>query len=718
MTTLQGRWCSLILALAWTFWFFGSAVWQPDAHVFGGVGDGMKNYYTFAYHVRHDAHWMHFEGCNYPYGDHVTFTDGHPALSFLFGSLPWVQAHPVGFLNLFMIVGFTAGLLLLYQLLIVWGASPAFALAGAWIIHLGHPQLERLSGHLSLSAVWMIPLMLLLLALWRQHTHLKYIFCAALLHVFAWFLHPYLGLMMGGLMILFPLLASLFARTQLKGWWLSAGLGILIMGAYFFFVRWTDHHPDRPQGGGGFLDFVTTFKTLFGGMDGNLIGRLFGSFAPWPNGYEGKAYIGFVPMLGLVAAILWGARHMKKVVAVVQPWMPWIIIAICFVAFASAVPFIWGLEKWVSKVPFLEHFRCPGRFAWVFYYIVTCAAWLALYGIVKSQKKLGWVVLWTCPLIATADHVHRQQRVSASLLTTPNYFHTDYIPAEDIKPIQDILSQAAQTTAIWTVPQICYGSDFFTRYFDEEKVRHAYIVSFHTGKPLLGTFNPRASYTESRWAMQLTAPNVFAKDMWADWKPTDRFYLLKLDEPKFEGEQRLLAKCGSWITPEEEESELKSCLAAIDYSADRRVWNVLEPASDERGFLQITQSTYQPIAEWNTDTLSAPCWMHASAWMDYDTYTQGSVYWMVEEKQGDKNKLLDSLYSHEASFQFGKKVWLSSTFKVQPDRAYMVLFRYGDKDRPYIHFSQFELQEVDSVGQDWMKYRSLWSRFKAIDLAD
>jgi hypothetical protein len=91
---------------------------------------------------------------------------------------------------------------------------------------------------------------------------------------------------------------------------------------------------------------------------------------------------------------------------------------------------------------------------------------------------------------------------------------------------------------------------------------------------------------------------------------------------------------------------------------------------------------------------------------------------MVEERQGDKNKLLDSLYSHEASFQFGKKVWLSSTFKVQPDKAYMVLFRYGDKDQPYIHFSQFELQEVDSVGQDWMKYRSLWSRFKAIDLAD
>ncbi len=41
-------------------------------------GDGMKNYYTYMYHVRYDTTYWGFEGMNHPFGENILFTDNQP----------------------------------------------------------------------------------------------------------------------------------------------------------------------------------------------------------------------------------------------------------------------------------------------------------------------------------------------------------------------------------------------------------------------------------------------------------------------------------------------------------------------------------------------------------------------------------------------------------------------------------------------------------------
>src|SRR3954462_14259386 len=46
-------------------------------------GDGAKNNFTYLY----QSQWGHgywFDGMNYPYGEHIVYTDGQPLLSVLF----------------------------------------------------------------------------------------------------------------------------------------------------------------------------------------------------------------------------------------------------------------------------------------------------------------------------------------------------------------------------------------------------------------------------------------------------------------------------------------------------------------------------------------------------------------------------------------------------------------------------------------------------------
>ena len=51
-------------------------------------GDGLKNYYTFAYHIKHGS-GIWFDGLLFPYGEHSSFTDNQPGLAV---PLAWIES--------------------------------------------------------------------------------------------------------------------------------------------------------------------------------------------------------------------------------------------------------------------------------------------------------------------------------------------------------------------------------------------------------------------------------------------------------------------------------------------------------------------------------------------------------------------------------------------------------------------------------------------------
>lgn len=708
MTQRQGLWCTVALALIWMVYFFGPVLCHPDDYMFGGAGDGAKNYYTFAYHVKHDASWLYFGGCNYPFGDHVTFTDGHPVLSLLFGWMPFVQEHPIGFLNVFMVLGLMATWLLLYLLLVRWGSSPLFAVAGAVVVFMGQPQLERLNGHLSLSAAWVIPLALLLVDAWRRDFSLKLLFAGFALQCFTWLLHPYLGIMVSGIMMVYPAVVACIDKK--KSWmpWISMLGSAAVMLGYLVFVKLTDQRLERPPGGKGFLDFITTFNSLFGGFHGNIIGQLFGEYHPWAGAGEGKAYLGFVPIVVLVFGIVAVWWNVRSVWGRRQQWLPWLVVAIVFLAFAAGVPFVWGLESWVDKVPYMEQFRSPGRFVWVFYFILTCGCLAWYYRAVQGKKLILAVSIIAMPIVAIWDHWPHQHNVR-SLTRTPNVFNPQFLMEADKSVLEEMQRSPKPPSAIWTIPQICYGSDIFTRYFDESKVMRAYVISFHSGIPILGTFNPRASLKDSRMVMQMTAPNVFRKEMWSYFESDACFYLLELDKPKFDGEERLVNRATPWLHLADEVREWNDAFQRVDSGSKSVIWTTAFPKSDEQGNLLMTEERYHVLASVKTDELTIPKHMQASVWLKALNGYQPNLLCAVDEidSSGDKREVA-RLVANEVSYRFGDRIWFNAFFTAQPNKEYVFYLDCSIEHKDDVQFSDVLVQEVDSIGMLTEKFASLW----------
>ncbi len=127
---------------------------SPDSYMFGADGDAVKNYFTYAWHVRYDKDWIHFGGTNYPYGDHVCYTDGHPIVSLILQPFDWAKHYPVGTLNMLMLLSQLIGIGVVYLLLSELGIKRYIAGLGALSMVWLQPTMFRMLGHFSLSHVW------------------------------------------------------------------------------------------------------------------------------------------------------------------------------------------------------------------------------------------------------------------------------------------------------------------------------------------------------------------------------------------------------------------------------------------------------------------------------------------------------------------------------------------------------------------------------------
>src|SRR5437868_5534070 len=79
--------------------YFPQVLLHPNQVMSNNQEDALKNYYTFVYHTTHDKEMLKFEGMNYPFGEHVVYTDCQPVLSFILRLLPFTHPYLVGILH-------------------------------------------------------------------------------------------------------------------------------------------------------------------------------------------------------------------------------------------------------------------------------------------------------------------------------------------------------------------------------------------------------------------------------------------------------------------------------------------------------------------------------------------------------------------------------------------------------------------------------------------
>src|SRR5512133_1989604 len=147
--------------------YFGNLFDKLNRVSFANGGDGVQSYVNMEYHIRYDTSYMRCNSMNYPYGEHVFFTNNQPLFSntvkFISKNITDISGYTLGMLNFLMLFSLFITPLILYLIFRHFKTGRIVSVIASIAITFLTPQMDRLGGHYNLSYVCAIPLMVLLL---------------------------------------------------------------------------------------------------------------------------------------------------------------------------------------------------------------------------------------------------------------------------------------------------------------------------------------------------------------------------------------------------------------------------------------------------------------------------------------------------------------------------------------------------------------------------
>lgn len=505
---------TILLSIIVLYLHYRPYVTDPNHNFFNLYGDGYKNYFTVYYHIKHDATYSHFEGMNYPYGEHIMYTDGQPALSntlkFFSKNIVDVSAYTVGIMNIAIVLSFLFCAVFLYLTLVRLHIAPWFAVLAALGIMLMSPQHFRAISHYPLSYGFILPLIFYLLLRFENKPSFVISICIALTTGIAGLLHMYYVAIIGMFIGWYFLFTFLKNRTWQEALRLSMHFGVQVILPFLLIQIWvlsTDMITDRPKTPLGFFDYrarvegilTNTQLPYWAWFDKNIIDIREMSF-------ENVIYIGIVGIIGFLFFLIPLIRKRilptedEAAARYLNQLFPSIIMMLLV---SLGLPFVIpGLEFLVEYLGPYRQFRGQGRFAWIFYYGWSLLLWYILYHKLKRWKG-SWRVVWI--------------GLAFLVLGTEAYFMSK---ASFIKPWTDEALYDRQKfeanpkywfnnigllnyQAVLPMPYYHNGSENFLLDASGDAVRFTTILGWHYGMSNLGVNLSRTSFSQTLPAIQM-----------------------------------------------------------------------------------------------------------------------------------------------------------------------------------------------------------------------
>ncbi len=384
-----------VLAVALSF---PDMVFSPSHCYLSLNGDGGKNIFTFLYHVM-NGRGLHFTGMNYPYGEHIVFTDGQPLLSVALGYVPGITApQAMAVMWLAIAAGFVLSLIYLYRILLHFRVKQPLALLFAVLIGLLSPQVLRFDGHYGLSYMFVVPMLFYFTLQYHATAKRRYALYILMLGACAVFLHPYFSALLFIWVALYTVGYVLFYRKTVQQY-ISHLLPIVLaagclLGGFGLFMSLTDTLTDRPVAPYGMLVYCATgpeiltssYSPLWQAFQRNIVN------INAVNGGEGYCYPGIVPIVTVIFALVTAIRKRKQKTTSFGETSNtfegvWLFVAFGALLFSMGVPFVWNMEWLLKYLSFFRQFRTLGRFSWIFYYVI--AVYAAVYVSANAQRMLN-----------------------------------------------------------------------------------------------------------------------------------------------------------------------------------------------------------------------------------------------------------------------------------------------------------------------------------------
>jgi len=403
-------------------------------HVFPEMGgDGAKNAFTYLYHSMYGKGFW-FTGMNYPYGEHIVFTDGIPLFSVFFASTGNVSSGTaLTVLWWAVALSYVLSIVYMYKALLRMGLPPLWAMLGAGLICMMTPQWIRLRGHYGLSFVCIVPMLLYWTLAWYQERKNRYWVFVFLMGIVFSFLHPYYA----GIILVwvfafaagFVLIekGALIAKVKqvLPGAVAAVAVPAVVMLVMKLTDPVTDRLPTPYSSDEGFSTFNRLLSAVFSPF-WEIVGK-----REWvhnvADGGEGFGYIGLVPIVVLVASLVLYFVRRKTAVRAPITWVA-LFMAFGIAAFSMGVPMRWHIPGMMKVLFVFKQFRTIGRFAWMSYYIIGAFSVVTIYRwyllLVNGGRQKLAVGLLSLGLLVWSVEVYGYMRAMRKVADVGRYNHS------------------------------------------------------------------------------------------------------------------------------------------------------------------------------------------------------------------------------------------------------------------------------------------------------
>jgi hypothetical protein len=398
--------------------FYGNLFNKLNRVCFANGGDGMQSYINMDYHIRVDTAYMRCNSMNYPYGEHVFFTNTQPLISntikFISQNIIDISDYTLGILNFTMLFCLVIAPLILYLILTGVGVGPILSILASLGITYLSPQIDRFGGHFNLCYVCVIPLMIYLVMQFFKKPGFLLTGLIFLTAMAAALTHFYFYGFLAALLLFFYG-AYLAGNEQIfpkKYMWavhlfIQLILPFLILQAFYI----TDHVTDRPAYPWGFLYYRAYPQSIFLPLSkpyGQFIHHFINTnFIDW----EGYAFVGTMATTGMIIFLIRSFakaftgrfREIGRVTSNSQlNILFWASLLLLLYSFG--LPFILGLEWLIDLIGPVRQMRGIARFSWLFFYVMNIVTVYWLWEGWKEAGRKHWAMLLMILAIAVLSY--------------------------------------------------------------------------------------------------------------------------------------------------------------------------------------------------------------------------------------------------------------------------------------------------------------------------
>lgn len=561
--------CLIIGSVVLSLLFFSKLIPHVGEGLIVGGGDGLKNYFTYLYYMQHDT-GNHFSGMNYPYGEHVIFTDNMPLLAWIVKGIsayiPGIIPYATGIFNLFVITSFTIGALFLYKILGLFKLPGWWRSLAALFILYFSPQIFKVFGHYGMGILFCLPALFYWLLCYHKFKKKRFLVYYAIASLLFSFLHVYL-LAIASIQLLAYLAAYILLNrrrlsiSKLLSPLLAAVVPLL---CFYGYLKATDPVSDRSQYPYGVMDEVVRGDYLLASKIPPL-GELFGfvNHSGAKGHTESYAYLGLVSILVCFFLIfrLFRAGYFKWRRRRLVPAHPlrayriWLLTGFLILLFSMGVPFVWGKDWWVEHLSVLRQFRTIGRFSWCFYYIISVYAAIVIYRlylVLLRRGKVGLsrllltlvILIWCWQTSGYVQHFWKSSLADSSgnyaaLMGDATFNWSSWLQKAGADP--------QQFQALVRLPYGHIGSE---KIWIEGDNNEAFSVAMQTGLPLMNVMMSRTSWQQTFDNVQMIDGPFSAKPLLERMKEQPLLLMIRQDKDLSPGEQewrdlgRLIGKRG------------------------------------------------------------------------------------------------------------------------------------------------------------------------------